>query len=334
MTTLPEEAVKAEIQLDPNAVIAAVRECARITAPDVTDAEFDALRADNDPLYANTTRDMERAIRAYLSALPFLPGHGAVKSDPWVDTRFVRFDDTIVFGHGGFDFDRWESLRWEMHTRHGSFAVWKSDSKTWSMYGGKYGFLMLDRFSSEEEAKAEAEQIVISLDAEPFSGACPCTTIQQDETCPVGYPSLLCETCDGKGVLPSAARDLALEGAFKAGAEWADECGSGDSPYLEREAKEYAIRSLSSPDHADAGKVEGDGWMPIESAPKNRAIQIFIPNADYYGNDGVYAGILVDLGTGQRWATFGWAVARDLPQHMHPTHWRHLPTPPSSEVAE
>ncbi|SUB56212.1 hypothetical protein [Brucella anthropi] len=67
----------------------------------------------------------------------------------------------------GFDFDRWESLRWEMHTRHGSFAVWKSDSKTWSMYGGKYGFLMLDRFSSEEEAKAEAEQIVVSLDAEP-----------------------------------------------------------------------------------------------------------------------------------------------------------------------
>ncbi|UYT57731.1 hypothetical protein OHI65_14770 [Brucella sp. MAB-22] len=30
-----------------------------------------------------------------------------------------------------------------------------------------------------------------------------------------------------------------------------------------------AIRALSSPDHADAGKVEGDGWLPIESAPKD-----------------------------------------------------------------
>jgi len=33
---------------------------------------------------------------------------------------------------------------------------------------------------------------------------CPCTTIAQDETCPVGYPSLLCEDCDGKGHLPGA----------------------------------------------------------------------------------------------------------------------------------
>lgn len=86
---------------------------------------------------------------------------------------------------------------------------------------------------------------------------------------------------------------------------------------------------LDSAKHADAGKVEGDGWLPIESAPKNKAIQIYIPNADYYGNDGIYAGILVDLGTGQRWATFGWAVARDLPPHMHPTHWRPLPSAPS-----
>ncbi|GAA5540410.1 hypothetical protein [Brucella sp. NBRC 113783] len=105
-------------------------------------------------------------VRADLAA----PHLAAVPADPWVDTRLVRFDDTIVFGRGGFDFDRWEGLRWEMHTRHGSFAVWKSDSKTWSMYGGKYGFLMLDRFSSEEEAKAEAEQIVVSLDAEPSAG--------------------------------------------------------------------------------------------------------------------------------------------------------------------
>lgn len=28
---------------------------------------------------------------------------------------------------------------------------------------------------------------------------CPCTTIEQDEDCPVGYPSLLCGACKGTG---------------------------------------------------------------------------------------------------------------------------------------
>ena len=32
--------------------------------------------------------------------------------------------------------------------------------------------------------------------------ACDCTKIEQDETCPVGFPSLLCDMCDGKGVVP------------------------------------------------------------------------------------------------------------------------------------
>ncbi|EXL08570.1 hypothetical protein BG46_01330 [Brucella anthropi] len=40
--------------------------------------------------------------------------------------------------------------------------------------------------------------------------ACACTKTQQDETCPVGYPSLLCEVCHGKGVvqLKDAHSDL------------------------------------------------------------------------------------------------------------------------------
>lgn len=28
---------------------------------------------------------------------------------------------------------------------------------------------------------------------------CPCTLVQQDESCPIGFPSLVCEICDGKG---------------------------------------------------------------------------------------------------------------------------------------
>ena len=28
---------------------------------------------------------------------------------------------------------------------------------------------------------------------------CPCTLVEQDESCPVGYPSLLCDICNGIG---------------------------------------------------------------------------------------------------------------------------------------
>lgn len=36
---------------------------------------------------------------------------------------------------------------------------------------------------------------------------CECTKVAQDESCPVGYPSLLCEMCGGKGVLPYVELD-------------------------------------------------------------------------------------------------------------------------------
>jgi len=31
---------------------------------------------------------------------------------------------------------------------------------------------------------------------------CPCTTFEQDEDCPIGYPSLLCSACSGTGNAP------------------------------------------------------------------------------------------------------------------------------------
>ena len=38
---------------------------------------------------------------------------------------------------------------------------------------------------------------VPAVESEPV--ACPCTLIEQDEDCPVGYPSLLCGICGGRG---------------------------------------------------------------------------------------------------------------------------------------
>ncbi|RWX26618.1 hypothetical protein EHH54_34705 [Rhizobium leguminosarum] len=36
---------------------------------------------------------------------------------------------------------------------------------------------------------------------------CHCTLVEQDESCPIGYPSLLCEDCDGKGVVKAVKLD-------------------------------------------------------------------------------------------------------------------------------
>lgn len=55
-------------KLDAAGLEAAVSECARITAPEVTDEEFERIKADNSPLYQNTCAEMSRAITAYLSA--------------------------------------------------------------------------------------------------------------------------------------------------------------------------------------------------------------------------------------------------------------------------
>lgn len=103
--------------------------------------------------------------------------------DPWVDTRLVTFNAAIVFGHGGLDFDRWEGLRSECHTRHGSFAIWKSGRHSWSIYGGKYGLLALDLYSSERQAKEEVSQLLLSYDNEAKAVA-PALTASEGNAAP------------------------------------------------------------------------------------------------------------------------------------------------------
>lgn len=45
-----------------------------------------------------------------------------------------------------------------------------------------------------------------------LSVPCPCTLIEQDEDCPVGYPSLICGVCEGKGhATPEQVTALACE---------------------------------------------------------------------------------------------------------------------------
>ena len=76
---------------------------------------------------------------------------------------------------------------------------------------------------------------------------------------------------------------------------------------------------------------EGVDWRKIETAPENRAILIHIPHLDYYGNNGVYAGMLVNMGTGIRWMTFGHAIGRDLGRDDLPDAWCEFPAAPKAE---
>jgi hypothetical protein len=56
------------VKLNEAGLEAAVRECARITAPEITNDEYERIKADNSPRYQNTRTEMARAIRAYLRA--------------------------------------------------------------------------------------------------------------------------------------------------------------------------------------------------------------------------------------------------------------------------
>jgi len=68
-------------------------------------------------------------------------------------------------------------------------------------------------------------------------------------------------------------------------------------------------------------------WQPIETAPKNESVLIFIPNAEHYG-PGIYRGMLVDMGTGPHWDANALHMGRSCGWGNQPTHWMPLPEPP------
>lgn len=48
-------------------------------------------------------------------------------------------------------------------------------------------------------ASHEAQAAEIEILRGMLFRECNCMKVQQDESCPIGYPSLLCDECDGKG---------------------------------------------------------------------------------------------------------------------------------------
>ncbi|MGY5791944.1 hypothetical protein ACXHXM_17035 len=67
------------------------------------------------------------------------------------------------------------------------------------------------------EAAAEAIEEFLEPTGKPAQVSagtvpCPCTLIEQDEDCPIGYPSMLCGICEGKGhTTPDQVTALACE---------------------------------------------------------------------------------------------------------------------------
>jgi len=126
------------------------KEVKRYWKADVEDGGLYVASEDYDALLAERDR-MAEALESCMDAL-------------WEDSREVRLDDTMMFGHG-YDWDGWESFRWELHTRAGSFAIWPAHG-TYSAYGGNDGTYWNQCFANAKEAKAAVVRHVARVDQE------------------------------------------------------------------------------------------------------------------------------------------------------------------------
>ena len=246
------------------------------------------------PAWRNdATERLRTEMRAALTAaLPFLPVQGAVKKLEW------KYVERAVMTYVTSD-DR--GMLYYINQSFGSdsyyFATVRYSDGT-VLYDGD------DLPSAKAAAQADYEARVMS-------------TIET--VIPVSQPS--------------AARELALEEIIALCKDYAED-SQPDSEY--RLACNDIIealqerRALSSPDHADAGKVEGDGWRPIESAPKDGTIVLLGWNDPDIEEIGAVAG----------WYESGPADKCWYDQYHEPvtaTHWmplRPFPAAPASEGAE
>lgn len=88
----------------------------------------------------------------------------------------------------------------------------------------------------------------------------------------------------------------------------------------------------------DADSKTVQGWQPIETAPVNQSVLVYIPNAEHYG-EGIYRAIWIEsnyewLSPEQyprHWQTTGLHCGRDCCSQL-PTHWMPLPEPPRLSI--
>lgn len=72
-------------------------------------------------------------------------------------------------------------------------------------------------------------------------------------------------------------------------------------------------------------------WQPIETAPTNEVVLIFIPNTTNF-DPGVHRAMKLDMGTGACWQTNSLHGGSDIDPFYAPTHWMPLPEPPKDDA--
>lgn len=77
-----------------------------------------------------------------------------------------------------------------------------------------------------------------------------------------------------------------------------------------------------------AGVTVENGWMPIETAPKDQLILVYTPDARWRGAKGVTFGYAHSDYNGHKEVISLDGVAG--PTGFRPTHWQPLPTPPEA----
>ena len=68
-------------------------------------------------------------------------------------------------------------------------------------------------------------------------------------------------------------------------------------------------------------------WQPIETAPTNERVLIFVPKACHF-DTGIYCAIKLDRGADPRWELTSLYGRIDIDPFYAPTHWMPLPASP------
>ncbi|ASW06257.1 hypothetical protein CKA34_10425 [Rhizobium sp. 11515TR] len=171
----------------------------------------------------------ERALFASPAPLPV-----AVKALEWVlgyHDNYERSENAD--GIGGF-----------YHVRHllRENRIWLVRNKTETIYPTVAEAKAAAQADYETRIRSALSSLVGGAEGKFDFIPCPCTTFEQDENCPVGYPSLLCSACEGKGVA-TIETVVALAAEMLKVAEQVDEL---EDPFAAWESIEL-LKSASSP---------------------------------------------------------------------------------------
>lgn len=187
-----------------------------------------------------------------------------------------------------------------------------------------------------------------NIPEEAVKAACDACKLEDDRLSGIGMMRALEAAAPFLSVqVASAARELALEEAAryhdKEAEYYSTRNGALDGVPFKLVAHSHrlyaaAIRTLSSPGPSDAGKVDGDGWLPIDETSKSgRIVRIAynrddVTMADAFYRDGKWHAACVFYRSGVGKPPYEFREHKVLENLVFA--YRNLPSAPASEGAE